>query len=167
MKRHVGVGVHEDLHIHQVAEGLVFEDQDALHDDHPRRMHQHRFRHAVVVGEGILRAVDGLAPAQLLQLLHHQGGVKGVGMVVVELTALLEGHLRMFLVVVVVGKDDHILGVEGFPQLEGEGGLARAGTSGYTDNGGGHLGHLLVSSLAAAAAVSSIIPARTRFVYEI
>src|SRR5688572_3716810 len=41
---HVGVRVHEHLHVTERAHALVHEEQDAVHDDHVGRLHALRFR---------------------------------------------------------------------------------------------------------------------------
>ena len=89
------------------------------------------------------RAVDGLACAQRLQILHHEVGIEGVRVVVVELAALLIGHIGMGLIIVVVV--DH---ADVFPkvvlEMLGQGGLARAGPAGDADDHGVHASRLLV-----------------------
>ncbi len=59
--------------------------------------------------------------AQLLQMGDHQCRVKAVGMVIVQLAALLIGKLVMALIVAVVVDDADLIAAEMLPQLFGQG----------------------------------------------
>ena len=136
---HVGVGVHKHLDVHQVAQLLAGKDQDALHNDDRRGVHRHRLVAAVVDGVVVHRHADALAGAQLLQVLHHQVGVKAVRVVVVELAAFLVGQLVVALVVAVVVDDADFLLAKMLPQPPRQGGLAAAGAAGDADHDGVHV----------------------------
>ena len=101
--------------------------------------HLHRVLGAVVNGIVVHRAVDGLACAQRLQILHHEVGIEGVRVVVVELAALLIGQLVVALVVAVVVENADLVRTKMVPQLFGQGGLAAAGAARDADNDGSHV----------------------------
>ena len=130
----IRVGVHKNPDVHEVAQFLVLEDQNALHDHHLGGVHLHRFVGAVVDGVVVHGAVDGLTPLQRLQVLDHQVGVEGVGMVVVLQAALGEGPVLPLVVVVVVYHAD--VAAEACSQVLGERGLAAAGAVGDADENG-------------------------------
>ena len=133
---HVGVCLHKDLDVQQVTQRLVLEDQDTLHNDHLGGLDLHRLVGTVVDGVVVHGAVDGLAPLQRLQVLDHQVGVEGVGMVVVLQAALGEGPVLPLVVVVVVYHTD--VAAEACSQVLGERGLAAAGAAGDADENGVH-----------------------------
>ena len=65
----------------------------------------------------------------------HQGGLEGVGMVVVDLAPFLIGLAFLVAVVVVMVDDGHVV-AEALADLGGEGGLAAARASGDADDHG-------------------------------
>ena len=134
---HVGVGVHEDLHVHQLPQGRIGENEDALHDNHLGGAHLHRFLRAVVDGVVVHRAADGLPRRQLPKVVHHQAGVEGVRVVVVQRRPLLIGHPHVLFIVVVV-VDHGYVRPESVLKPAGQGGLARAGAPGNADDHGVH-----------------------------
>lgn len=76
-------------------------------------------------GKVVHRAFDGVSPAQFFQMIDHQAGVEGGRLVVIELTALLVGHVVVALIVVVVADDrDHAL--KAGDQIVHQGGFAAA-----------------------------------------
>ena len=82
--------------------------------------------------------------AQLPQMGDHQRRVKAVGMVIVQLAALLIGKLVMALIVAAVVDDADLIAAEMLPQLFGQGGLAAAGAAGNADDDGIHKLLLLI-----------------------
>ena len=73
---------------------------------------------------------------QLFELLHHQIGVKGVGVVVILLAALLKGHILPLVVVVMMYHADD--GAEMGGQVLRNSGFAAAGAAGNADDHGIH-----------------------------
>ena len=55
---------------------------------------------------GIDGTADGLARLEFLELLDHEVGLKGVGMVIVLLAALFEGPVLIFIIAVVMDDAD-------------------------------------------------------------
>jgi len=51
----VGIGIYKDLDVEQLAQGFLGEDQDAVHDDHPLRLHPDGFAGARMGGEVVNR----------------------------------------------------------------------------------------------------------------
>ncbi len=156
----VGVGVHEYLDVHLFPQPRVLEDEDAFGDDHLGGADLHRVVGAVVDGVIVDGAAHRLPCPQPPQVLHHHGGVKGVGMVVVQLGPLLVAEFVVALVVVVVVDDADIL-PEVLLDLPGDGGLAAAGAPGDADDHspscGAHFDCPLVVFTAVAAAVSFVM----------
>src|SRR5207245_339648 len=64
----VGVGVDEELDVHQPAQALVDEHQDALDDDHPRGLDATRVRPPRVHDEVVDGHVGRLAATQALEV---------------------------------------------------------------------------------------------------
>ena len=133
---HVGVGFHENADVHQLPQAGILKNEDALHDDHRRRPDEDGLIGAVMVGIGVHGAADGMAGFQLPELLHHEVGVEGIGVVIILLAALLEGDILALVVVVVV--DDADVGAEMGGQMLREGGFAAAGAAGDADDHGVH-----------------------------
>ena len=131
----VRIGVHIDLDIHQVAQLPVLEDQDAVHDNHLRRLDQHGFRQPVVVHERVHRVFDRYVLLERLDMVHHHLRVERLRMVVVEFRALLVRQFGVGLVVEVVAQRGDIVATESFLQTFYERRFSRAGSSGHTDYG--------------------------------
>ena len=84
-------------------------------------------------GEVIHRALDGLSPAQSLQVPGHQIGFQGSRLVVVELTPLLVGQIVVAAIVVVVAENGHLIG-KLTDQVVHQGGFSAAGAAGNADD---------------------------------
>ena len=65
----VGVAVDEDAQIHHVAQALVEQCHNALHDNHRLRLHVYRLLLAVALQVRVRRLFDSFALAQLVNLL--------------------------------------------------------------------------------------------------
>ena len=129
----VGIGIDEDLDVHQVAQLLVLEDQNAVDDDHFRRFDIHGLGHPVVVDERIDRMFDRHVLLQRLDVFDKHLRVECLRVVVIEFRTLLVGELRVGLVVVVVAERHHVVALEGFLQPLDERRFSRAGSSGHSD----------------------------------
>ena len=130
---HVRIGVHKDPDIHQVPQRLVLEDQDAFHNDDLPGDDADGLVAAVVLGKVVDRAVDGFATAELVQMEGHQVRFQGIGLIVVELAALLVGHVVVALVVVVVAENRH-LSLKALDQVLHKGRFAAAGAAGNAND---------------------------------
>ena len=130
----VAVGVDEDLDVHQVAQGLLAEDQDALDDDDLGRLLEHALGQPGVGGEIVDRHLDGPAGDELAQVPDHQVGLQGVGVVEVDLGPLGERQVADVLVVSVVLDHDHLGMVDGLHDGVGDGRLARGRAAGDPDD---------------------------------
>ena len=129
----IRIRIHENANVHQIPQGFVFENQNALHNNYLGGGNAGGFVAAVVNGEIIHRAIDGLSVAQLIQLIHHKLRVKSGGLVVVEQTALLVGQLVVpFIVVIVADNGGHIS--EFLYQILHQGGFAAAAAAGNADH---------------------------------
>ena len=133
---HVGVGLDKDLDVEQVAQRGILEDQDAFHDHHLARLHQLGPFGALMLRVGVDGTANGLARLQLAEVLHHQIGVKRVGMVVVLLAALLKGAV-LTLVVAVMVDDADVVG-EMPLQMRSQRGFAGTGAAGDSDEKSAH-----------------------------
>ena len=142
----VGIRIDIDLDVHQVAQLLVLEDQDAVHDDHLRRFYQHGLGHAVVLDERIDRMLDRHVLLERLDVIDHHLRVERLRVVVVELRALLVGQFRVGLVVVVVTDRRDVIALEGLLQPLHERRFSGAGPPGHSDHGNFHGSVLLVSA---------------------
>ena len=81
---HVGVGVDEELDVHQPPQRLLGQHQDPL-QDHDRARLQRVGQHAPRVARVVVGEVgDRPAGAQVAQVLHQERGVEGVRVVVVD-----------------------------------------------------------------------------------
>ena len=133
---HVGVGLHKDLNVQQIPQGLVLKDQDPLHDYHLGGLDLHRFISTVVDGVIVDGAVNGLAPLQRLQIGDHQLGIKGVRVVVILPAALREGAVLPLIVIVVMDHAD--IAAEAPGQVLRQCGFAGTGAAGDADENGVH-----------------------------
>ena len=97
------------------------------------RGHGDGLRGAVVDGVIVNRALNRLPLLELTQVLDHQVRLKGVGVVVVELAALLKGEVVMGAVIVVVAQDGDVV-AEALHQIFHQGGLAAAGAARDADD---------------------------------
>ena len=103
---HIGIGFHKNLNVQQLAQPGIVENQDTLHNDHLGGPDLQRFLRAVMQGIGVDGAVNGFAPLELFQILDHQIGVKGVGMVIILLAALFKRQVLPFIVIIMMHHTD-------------------------------------------------------------
>ena len=134
---HVGVGLDENFNVEHIAQGRVLENEDALDDDDLGGEDLDGFVRAVVVHIGVDGALDAAARLERLEVLDEQARFKGVGMVVVDLGALLVGLAVLPLIVAVVSDDGHGV-AEMLLEMARERGLAGAGAAGDADENGAH-----------------------------
>ena len=66
---HVRIGIDKDFDVHQIAEILLNEEENALEHDNRGRMDQNRFIRAVMHGIIVNRHLDGLSGFQLENVL--------------------------------------------------------------------------------------------------
>ncbi len=160
----IGVGVHEDLDVHQFAQRGIFENQNAVNDDGRARLDAHHFRQAAVRGEVVRGAVNGFPGAQLADVLDQQRRINGIGMVVIELGALVERKLGMVLVIRVVRENDGVFLGERFDNFAGDRGLARSRPAADADDQGrlGEVSNWLFLLRADGAGKAGLRPAPTR-----
>ena len=95
------------------------------------------FVRAVVVHIGVDGALDAAARLESLEVLDEQARFKGVGMVVVDLGALLVGLAVLPLIVAAVSDDGDGV-AEMLLEMARERGLAGAGAAGDADENGAH-----------------------------
>ena len=130
----IGVSVHINFVVEQLAQLRLHKGQDALHDEDGGGLDVLYLVAAVVVGVIVHRAVDGTARFQLLQVVDQQGVVKGIRVVVVQLAAFLKRQLVVALVIAVVGDEADFILPKPFFQPQGQRGLAAAGPAGNADD---------------------------------
>ncbi len=129
----VGVGIHEDLQVHQGAQLGPLENQNALHHDDRLGLHAHGLGLAIVNGKIVVGTLDSLPGLEGLQVLDEQAGFQGIGMVVVNLAAVVQGKMgEVAIVIVVLEIDDAI--AKRFEDFFGYGGLARTGAAADSDD---------------------------------
>ena len=134
---HVGVGLDENFNVEHIAQGRVLENEDALDDDDLGGEDLDGFVRAVVVHIGVDGALNAAARLERLEVLNEQARFKGVGMVVVDLGALLVGLAVLPLIVAVVSDDGDGV-AEMLLEMARERGLAGAGAAGNADENGAH-----------------------------
>jgi len=122
----VGVGVDEELDVHQRAQRRVRIDQQPFDDDGAARLAAKRGGAAGVAGEVVFGRIDRAPVLQLADVVDEQIGLERVGMVVVERGALLEAEIVAVAIVAVVVEDHHIVGAEALDDAADDGGLAGA-----------------------------------------
>ena len=81
----IGIGVHINFVIEQLAQFRLCEGQDALDDENRSRLDVLHFITAVVVAVIVDRAVDGFALFQFLEMLDEKIIVKSIRVIVVQL----------------------------------------------------------------------------------
>ena len=134
---HVGVGLDENFNVEHIAQGRVLENEDALDDDDLGGEDLNGLVCAVVVHIGVDGALNAAARLERLEVLNEQARFKGVGMVVVDLGALLVGLAVLPLIVAVVSDDGDGV-AEMLLEMARERGLAGAGAAGDADENGAH-----------------------------
>lgn len=126
-------GIHKDFDIHFAGQLLIGKDEDALHDDDLGGMNLLSAVGAVMDGIIVYRAVDGMACLKGTEVLDKQGGIKGIGVIVIEQPALFKGQLIVALVVAIMVQHAYIC-AKVFLQLFGHGGFSAASTARYSDH---------------------------------
>ena len=96
---HIGIGIDKDLDIQDVAQLLILENEDSVDDDNLRRLDSQSLLRAVVLHKRVGWAIDRLTLLESLDMLDHKPSIEGLGVVVVELCALLVGQLRVGFVI--------------------------------------------------------------------
>lgn len=129
----IGIGIHKDFDIHFAGQLLIGKDEDALHDDDLGGMNLLSAVGAVMDGIIVYRAVDGMACLKGTEVLDKQGGIKGIGVIVIEQPALFKGQLIVALVVAIMVQHAYIC-AKVFLQLFGHGGFSAASTARYSDH---------------------------------
>jgi len=86
----VRVSVYEHLDVAKVAHAVVDEQQDPVDDDDVRRLYTYRLRASEMGDEIVLRLVDRLALAEGLEMSAKQVEVERIGVVPIELPALVQ-----------------------------------------------------------------------------
>ena len=161
---HVRIRVDVDLDIHQVTKLLALEYQQSLDDDDARGLDGYGFFGAVVDGVVVGRAMDRFAAAQLSEVLDEKLGVECVGVVVIELCALLKAHAVVSLVVVVV-VDDADVAAEVLHDLARDRRFAAARAAGNADNDDAAVFHIFLPYIIRFLLFSYIIPHRVTICY--
>ncbi len=134
----VVVGVDEDLDVHQTAQLLIGEDQDAF-DDHDRTRFDHdNVGPAGVAREVVARDVDRPSLAQRRHVLDEEIRFERVGMIVVERGALLEPQPRIVAVILVVLEEADLFGAQAVHDPANDRRLARTGSACDADHEWGH-----------------------------
>ena len=109
----VAVGVNKDFQVHHLAQFAVDECHDAFDNDDGLGLHVYRLLQSVGEDIRVGGLFDGLAVAQLVDLLDEQFPVKGVGVVEIDLAPLFVGHPGGVVVIRVDGHHSHIVGRQG------------------------------------------------------
>lgn len=91
-----------------------------------------------MLDERIDRMLDGHVVLQRLDVFDQHLGIECLGVVVVELRALLVGQFGMSLVVIIVTQRGDIVASEGFLQPFDERRFSGAGSTGNSDDGNFH-----------------------------
>ena len=105
----VGVGIHENLQVHEVAQPGIPQRHDALDDDDLAGLHVDRLLQSVADEEAVGGLLDGLALAQVFHLLDEERPVEGIGVVEVDLTAFLHAEERGVVVVRILGDEGYLV----------------------------------------------------------
>jgi hypothetical protein len=83
--------VYEHFQGHHVAQIGIKQRQQAFDHDHRRGLHGNSLAGGVIPREIASRHLNRLAPAQRLYMLHHQGPIKRIKVVVIGFAPLLRG----------------------------------------------------------------------------
>jgi len=87
---HIGLGIDEHLHIAQLAQPLIDEQQNPVDDDDIGRLDARVLARPEVRDEIIFRLVDRVPRAKCFEMLAEEVEVERIGMVPVQLPALIE-----------------------------------------------------------------------------
>jgi len=130
----VVIGVDEDLDVHELTQGRIREDQNALDDDCPPRKDGLVHRFAGVLSEIIERQVDASALFQRQHVADEQVGLERVRMVVVQGRAFVEREIVAIPVITVVFEHDDPVGSERLDNRRDDGRLAGARSARHADD---------------------------------
>ena len=90
-KTQIGIGIHEDFHVKQVAQLGIGKNQNTLHQNHPPRLDVDRFAGTRVGGEIIHRQLNRFPVAQRTHMLDQQFIFKSIRVIKVDLIVLFAG----------------------------------------------------------------------------
>ncbi len=124
-------GVHKDLQINQIPDPFVKENHNPLKDDQPFGLQTNGLLPAAVVDKVILRHFHRLPLLQPAQMVLHQQGIKGLGMIKIEGRDIGIADELSRLIVVVLGDKNKIR--DNLRDLPDNGSLSGTGTSGNAD----------------------------------
>lgn len=125
----IGVGIDEDLQVHQISQRFVFKNQNAFNQDCGARFNFHHLRNSAMLSEIVDGTFDGAAFAQAMDVLDEERSVKGTGMIEVTARALLKAQVRKVFVIMVLLEDQDSVVRQDARKAIGDGGFAGAGTS--------------------------------------
>jgi len=130
----VRIRIDEHLDVAKIPHAVVDEQQDSVDDDDVGRLHSRWLRTTEMRHEVILRFVDRLTLAERLEMGAKQVVVERVGVVPIELPALVQGEGSEILVVRVHVDERDRRRREMIRDIPGHGRFSRARAAGDSDN---------------------------------
>ena len=101
-KAQVRIGIHENFDVEHLAQRTVYENQNSFREYNRARFDGPRLGFADVPRKIVHRQFDRLSSAQRFQMLDHQVGLEGVGMIVVDPHALFKRQIAAIAIVRIV-----------------------------------------------------------------
>src|SRR5262249_17470241 len=129
-----GVGVYKHLNVAEVAQALIYVDEDALNQHHRPRGNVDRLRTASIGGEIVDGTLHWLTPDQAADVVQQQVHLDGVWRVPVDALALWFGEMYIFTIIRIFGEDSHAFGTHGPHDGPRDGSLASSGSSCHADD---------------------------------
>lgn len=104
----IRIRIYKHPDVHHLAKLFVFKDQDSFYDHNLAGNDRDRILTPVMNLIIIDRTLDRMTCFQFLQVLDHQLGIKGIGMIIVQTRSLFIRHIVMSLIIIVMLQDRHM-----------------------------------------------------------
>lgn len=129
----IGVGVHKDFNVQEIAKRRIFKDENAFHDQRGARFEVNGRRHTAMLREIIDGPLNSVAFAQGLYMADEQRCIERIGVIEILLGAFFDGEMRQIFVIVILLEYQNFIFGEGFDQAIGDRRLAGSGAAGNSD----------------------------------
>lgn len=128
----VGVCIDKQFQVHQVAKLFLPQGHDALYDNHFAWLHMYGLFQAVAHQITVGGLLDGLSTSEFHYVFGEQLPVEGIGVVKVDLPAVLHTQMRIVIVIGVLWDDRHASRGQCLQNLPNYCGLARPCSTCYS-----------------------------------
>jgi hypothetical protein len=129
----IGVGVHKDLDIEEIAQGAVDKYQDPLDENDGTRLDAPQLRPPRMVGKIVRGHIDGAIGAQIHEMRNQKIRFKGIRVIVIDPRAFSQGQVAAVAIIRIMLQIYDAIRPDAFEDRVRNGRFARAGASGYSN----------------------------------